>query len=117
MAYNYDTTIGFNPDKALKQDMKPRILKAQFGDGYMQRARDGINTVTESWSLSWKNRKEAEGKKLVDFFESTGGIHAITWTPPYATVAIKVIVENWNVSYPQIGILTIQAKFTRVHDL
>ena len=48
MAYNYDVTVGFNPDKALKQDMKPRILAAQFGDGYMQRSRDGINTITET---------------------------------------------------------------------
>ena len=117
MAYNYDVTIGFHPDKALKQDMKPRTLTAQFGDGYMQRARDGINTITETWSLSWKNRKQADGDKLVDFFESTGGIQAMTWTPPNATETIKVIVNSWSVSYPQLGVLTVQAKFTRVHDL
>jgi phage-related protein len=117
MAYDYDITIGFNPDKALKQDMKPRILKTQFGDGYMQRARDGINTITESWNLTWKNRKVADGQKLIDFFESTEGIHAITWTPPYATTSIKVIVDSWTTTYPQTGVLTVQAKFTRVHDL
>lgn len=117
MAFNYNTTIGFNPDKALKQDMKPRILKAQFGDGYMQRARDGINTITESWSLTWKNRSVTDGQKLIDLFEDTDGIHTIIWTPPYASDSIKVIVESWNVSYPQMNVLTIQAKFTRVHDL
>mgnify|MGYP000114220702 CR=1 FL=1 len=117
MAYNYDVTVGFNPDKALKQDMKPRILAAQFGDGYMQRSRDGINTITETWDLTWKNRKQADGEKLTNFFDSTGGIQAITWTPPYGTEAIKVIVNNWSVSYPQLGVLTVQAKFTRVHDL
>jgi phage-related protein len=117
MAFNYDTTIGFNPDKALKQDMKPRILKAQFGDGYMQRARDGINNINESWTLTWKNRSVADGQKLLNFFESTGGIHAITWTPPYASDPLKVIVETWNTTFPQMEVLTVQAKFTRVHDL
>lgn len=117
MAYNYDTAIDFNPDKALKQNIKPRILKAQFGDGYMQRARDGINTLAEDWSLTWKNRTVAEGRALTDFFESTQGIHKFTWTPPYSTESINVIVESWDVSYPQMNVLTIQAKFKRVFDL
>ena len=111
MAYDYDTAVGFNPDKALKQDMKPRILVSQFGDGYMQRARDGINTITESWSMSWKNRSITDGQKLISFFESTEGLHSFTWTPPYSTTPLKVIVDSWSVSYPQMDVLSIQAKF------
>jgi len=117
MAYDYDVEVGFNPDKALKQDINPRILKAQFGDGYMQRARDGINTLKETWSLTWTNRGITEGQKLLDFLEHTEGLHKFTWTPPYVSSPIKVIVDSWGVSYPQMDVLTIQAKFTRVHDL
>ena len=52
MAFNYNTTIGFNPDKALKQDMKPRILKAQFGDGYMQRGPGRNNNITRPFPIN-----------------------------------------------------------------
>ena len=34
------------PDKGIQQTAKPRVLKAQFGDGYEMRVRDGINNLS-----------------------------------------------------------------------
>ena len=38
-------------DKGIQQTVKPRVLKAQFGDGYEMRVRDGINNTPREWSL------------------------------------------------------------------
>jgi phage-related protein len=78
---NFNTEVNINPDRGLKADQKPRILKAAYGDGYEQRVAAGINNLPESWSLTWKNRTSAEANKIVKFFEVQGGVTAFDWFP------------------------------------
>jgi phage-related protein len=78
---NFNTEVNINPDRGLKADNKPRILKAAYGDGYEQRVAAGINNTPESWSLTWKNRTSAEANKIVKFFEVQGGVTAFDWYP------------------------------------
>ena len=61
-------TIGFiytgstyaTPDKQLTKASTPRVLTAKFGDGYEQRAVDGINNLAETYTLTFKTRPKAE---------------------------------------------------------
>jgi phage-related protein len=78
---NFNTEVNINPDRGLKADQKPRVLKATYGDGYEQRVAAGINNLPESWSLTWKNRTSAEANKIVRFFEVQGGVTAFDWYP------------------------------------
>jgi phage-related protein len=78
---NFNTEVNINPDRGLKADQKPRILKAAYGDGYEQRVAAGINNLPESWSLTWKNRTSAEANKIVKFFEVQEGVTAFDWFP------------------------------------
>jgi len=78
---NFNTEVNINPDRGLKADQQPRILKATYGDGYEQRVAAGINNLPESWSLTWKNRTSAEANKIVKFFEVQGGVTAFDWYP------------------------------------
>jgi phage-related protein len=78
---NFNTEVNINPDRGLKADQQPRILKAAYGDGYEQRVAAGINNTPESWSLTWKNRTSAEANKIVKFFEVQGGVTAFDWYP------------------------------------
>lgn len=59
----------------------PRVLKAQFGDGYSQVAADGINNVGESWPISVAGGT-ADVKPVKDFLDATQGVSAFYWTPP-----------------------------------
>lgn len=73
-----------------KHDAKPtgtkkfRVLSAQFGDGYKQRAADGINNKSQSWSLSFTGRK-ADVQPIMDFLDARQGYQSFYWTPPLGT--------------------------------
>lgn len=63
-----------------------RQRKAQFGDGYVQRAPDGINTHLQSWPLSWAGRvgSSADVFPVRDFLVAHNG-QTFLWTPPGGT--------------------------------
>lgn len=60
-----------------------RQRKVQFGDGYVQRAPDGINTHLQSWPLTWAGRVGTSGDVLPirDFIVAHVG-QTFFWTPP-----------------------------------
>ena len=78
---NFNTEVNINPDRGLKTDQSPRVLKATYGDGYEQRVAAGINNLPEVWNLTWKNRTSAEANKIVKFLEDQGGVTAFDWYP------------------------------------
>ena len=78
---NFNTEVNITPDRGLKADQAPRVLRATYGDGYEQRAADGINNLPEKWNLTWKNRTSAEANKIVKFLEDQGGVTAFDWYP------------------------------------
>lgn len=66
-----------NPTATVTQ----RTLVAQFGDGYAQRAADGINGRTESWPLEFVG-DEAYIRPIKAFLDRHGGWKSFLWTPP-----------------------------------
>ena len=48
------------PDKTLTRNNKPRVIKIQFGDGYEQRVQEGINNITQNFSVSFNNRTQMQ---------------------------------------------------------
>jgi phage-related protein len=55
------------------------VNTAQFGDGYSQRARDGINSISRSLVLNWDYLTFDEAADLDSFFESHGGDEAFLY--------------------------------------
>ena len=94
-----------------------RVLKATFGDGYAQRAADGINTITDQYQLTWENIDRSEALIIINFLRSMGGYQSFYWTPPGESVARLWTCDKWqrnNVS----GVLdTVNATFTECFDL
>lgn len=58
-----------------------RVLEAQFGDGYTQKAADGINNKVQSWPLQFVG-KAALIAPIVAFLDRHAGHRAFLWTPP-----------------------------------
>jgi phage-related protein len=75
-------TFYFCPSYTLTESHKPRVRKSQFGDGYEQRIRAGLNSDPKVFSLVFENRTDAESLRIEDFLESNGGADNFTWTPP-----------------------------------
>lgn len=105
------------PDRGYTKTTKPRILLNQFGDGYAQRTRDGINTVVSEWNLTFTSRSITEANAIIAFFDATYGITTIDWTPPQESTMVKVIASDWSSQYESAISRTVNVKFTQVFDL
>lgn len=66
-----------------------RVLSANFGDGYIQRAGDGINTKTTSWDLSCTGSLSFI-QQVQAFLDAQGGYKAFLWSPPGQAPAMFV---------------------------
>ena len=73
------------PDHDASEEDTPRVLLAQFGDGYEQRAADGINNITTAWDLQFTLRTRSEVTAMRDFLRARMGVEAFLWAPPGET--------------------------------
>lgn len=102
------------PSFAVPQAVKTRVLKTQFGDGYQQRARDGINNLAREWSLRWEALTAAELATITDFLEARAGYQSFNWTPPAGATAYMVVAETWNTSLENAGVYNLDVTFAQV---
>jgi len=89
-------------DKGASETPKPRVLKAQFGDGYEMRMVHGINNVPRSFSLAFNNRTNDDIDKLYNFFVSLASVTTCNLTIPDSTGSeetLKVVIEDFNKTY------------------
>jgi len=111
----------YTPDRSLGKSSAPRIREVKFGDGYSQRAQDGINYMNESWNLTFANRSFTDIFNMESFLETKGGTAAFTFQPPGES-EVKVICRNWDVStlyhtgVNSASIGTLTATFERVYE-
>lgn len=73
-----------------------RILENDYGDGYNQRAADGLNSVVATWDVVWEDVSVNDIDTLEAFFEAKKGYIAFLWTPPRRSVAKKWICKEWS---------------------
>lgn len=127
------TSTNRKPDKGYTRQTQPRVLTAQFGDGYSQRLIDGINPLQETINVSFKTREKAEIDHIISFFESKGGVTSFTFTvdqqyyssPGTSTetdvtssdeLALKVICSAWNKTHNYGDYWSATATFVRVYE-
>ena len=85
--YGFSAAVMF--DKGIAEAPKPRVLKAQFGDGYEMRIRDGINNTPRKWSLVFNNRTREDIDNLYRFFIVLASVDTCRLTVP-DTTAVSV---------------------------
>ncbi|SAK63620.1 phage minor tail protein [Caballeronia pedi] len=87
-------------------ELEPKIVKAQFGDGYAQRSPAGINTQACMWTISMKNNDAETAGAVVAFLSARNGVEIFNWTPPRQIVdppvVQDVICPSWSVRYGQL---------------
>jgi phage-related protein len=72
----------FTPDYGPQQQAHPRILKAQFGDGYAQRAEDGLRATLQRWALQFNARRKAEADAIEAFLFAHRGVLPFEFVVP-----------------------------------
>ena len=88
-------------DRGVQQAPEPRVLKAQFGDGYEMRVRDGINNTPRSWGLTFNNRTKEDIDNLYAFFNRLASVDTCKLTIPDQTESgneftATVVIEGYN---------------------
>lgn len=116
-----DGTTVTAPDKGLTRNSSPRTLVARFGDGYEQRLVDGINNISETFSIAFVNRTKAEIDDITAFFAAKGGATSFDFTIPDTNSVgnektIKVVCENYSQNYSYDGYYGCTANFRRVYE-
>lgn len=79
------TFPSISPDLNNSPAREPKILRADFGDGYLQAAGDGINPHKDTWDLSFTSRPKADIQTIADFLDGLNGSQSFYWTPPGET--------------------------------
>lgn len=108
-------TFTFKPSVSTSAKVRVRIKKTQFGDGYMQRGTDGINTVIRDWNLLFNNVDDSTASSLETFLVTNLGT-AISWTPPGDTVPSKYICTEWDRTYNTFNSNTLTLPFQQVFE-
>lgn len=107
-------TFTYTPSLSAKESRKPRIIVAQFGDGYSQRVRDGLNNDMAVWDLAFNNQTTANATSIETFFATQGGTTVFDWTPPNSASSKKFICREWTRTEVSYNVVSITAKFEQV---
>lgn len=93
-----------------------RILEANLGDGYSQRAADGINAIKDEWNLEWVvNNTDAD--TLTNFFAARGGYESFDWQPSGESVSKKWTCKSWSKTPVGLNVWSISATLEEAFDL
>ena len=100
-----------------QKSSKPVVRTTQFGDGYEQRTRFGLNQNPKEWSLTWQNITEANADTIETFLDARAADGAsFDWTPPDTATSYKWVCQQWDKTIPYIGRATITATFRQVFE-
>lgn len=109
------TTFTWTPEFGSSGQATPNVTVNKFGDSYEQRVAQGMNSVKESWSLTFAQRESAEFTAIAAFLVARGGVEAFNWTTPEGN-AIVAVCRAWN-KLPQKGSRwTVTATFEQVFE-
>lgn len=107
----------FAPSFGLSRQVTPRVLTAQFGDGYRQEAGDGLNAIPRSASLQWNTLSASEADDIENFFVTQKGYVAFLWTDPREASPRLWKCPTWSRVSPNGRLDSISATFEQVFDL
>lgn len=108
-----------SPGTALQE--RPRVAATRFGDGYQERAPDGLNPITQVWTVQHRNVDDEVADAIVAFLRAritaVAGQEAFEWWPPRAAAAIRVTCSDWSRTLGErVDTSTITATFEQVHE-
>jgi len=117
------TSATIVPDKTLARSSKPRVKSAKYGDGYEQRAKAGLNSIEESFTVAFVNREKAIIDDINKFFEDKAGVTSFDFTIPdtdntttTGEKTIRVVCPEWNTQYSNSNHYSLSASFVRIYQ-
>jgi phage-related protein len=105
--------------KTSSKTSEDRILSAQFGNGYRQVAKDGLNSEIDKWSLQFAPLTGADLTTMNDFLASVGVDVWFNWIPLGELVNKKWRIDKDSKKPRMINFTTYEINFsiTQCFDL
>ena len=113
-------------DRGLARQVTHNVLTAKFGDGYEQRALDGLITKQEVFTLNFNNRAYTEVNLIAAFLDNkaaknfdmivTNTKDAENTTPTETNETIRVACDSYNITYINASTSALSATFRRVYE-
>ena len=115
IAYNFPggaTIAEIKFDRGFSRTREQRILSANFGDGYEQRVRDGLNHIAEKFTVNLANRRWEEIALISSFLD--------TKTPQSFPIilereTLKVVCDTYNVNIGHDDVQSLSMELRRVY--
>lgn len=111
------------PDKSMTKTAAPRVLQISFGDGYEQRIADGINSINETYSLSFKTRLKEDIDDIVFFLDAQKNVAKFLYTMPDSNNTtrtgekdVKVVATNYSITYDYEDFYSLTLSLKRVFE-
>lgn len=105
----------WTPEFGATKSVKPNVAQVKF-EGYEQRIAFGMNSILESWSLSFAQREPAEALAIETFLINRGAVEAFLWTPPGALVPLAFVCRGWEMTPQKGGRYSISCTFEQVNE-
>jgi phage-related protein len=104
-------------DRGLSRATNFNILRANFGDGYEQRAIDGTNSKKDMFGASFSNRTKEDINIIAKFLDVHQAKTFDIIIPEYdGNQTIKVVCEGYNIKYMYHSYHSLTAEFRRVYE-
>lgn len=89
-----------------------KVAAAQFGDGYSQRAADGMNNESQKWNVTVEGYR-ATIDEILAFIRDKQGAESFYWTPPLGVEGFYVC-KRYNPQDQGGGLFTLALEFEQV---
>lgn len=103
--------------QASQGDRDYRVIEVKYGNGYSQRARDGVNSVVDAWSIEYANISYADLTTIYAAFDLAAGVDYFTWQAPGDTSTKKWVVAKCSKAAMSGGVYSVTAELKQVFDL
>jgi phage-related protein len=100
-------------DYAARKEYDTRVKPVEYGDGYIQRYRFGLNPQREVWSVQLSKRSNAERDAIRTFLRGARGVTTFQWTDPQTGALGYYTCTDWTISYNGFNNNDVQLQLTR----
>jgi phage-related protein len=89
------TSSCWRPSYNWSVDVEPRLVTAQFGDGYVQRVIDGINPNKYTWNLNFNGRRDSVITAMLSYLAGLKGV-SFPFKDPISGNVLPVFCDKWS---------------------
>ncbi len=107
------TTKEFTFDRNIQRQTVFNVTVATFGDGYEQRARNGINPKNETFAVTFNNKTNEEIEVISAFLDNKTGAN---FNIVLNGQTIKVACEQYSITYGNVNNQSLQTSLRRVYE-